>query len=158
MSPSLLQTLWANLMAITRIKPKDYQTIASWYHAHKLTPPAWQDLSETGWIADNRVAGWLLCTNSSVAIIEHLISNPETVPSLRKESIEKLAGFMIDTALLLGYSNIIAASKHPSVDKVARRFGFKKTDLSFYLLSEQDSDENNSTSYLMDNALDMDDE
>ena len=145
-------------MAIHRIKARDYPIIESWFRSRKIAPPSYQELSETGWIADNRVAGWLLCTNSSVAIIEHLISNPDTVPSLRQESIQKLTGFMIDFALMLGYTHIVAASKHPSVDRVAKQFGFKKTDLSFYVLTESELDENISSSYLLDNAADMDDE
>lgn len=125
---------------IRRIKAKDFREIASWYKARKIDPPAWQELSETGWIADDRVAGWLFCTNSSVAIIEGIISNPATVPSLRRESLLKLTGFMVDTALLLGYSSIIAASKHPSIDACAKQLGFRETDLTFYVLNDNEED------------------
>lgn len=145
-------------MAITRIKAKDYPYIASWYKERGIRPPAWQDLSETGWIADNRVAGWLLCTNSSVAIIENIISKPNSVPSLRRESLHKLVGFMIDSALLLGYTNIVAASKHPKIDKLAKQFGFKETDLKFYMLNEGEQEENNYGSYIRENALELDED
>jgi hypothetical protein len=145
-------------MALRRIKPNDYPMIESWYRKRKLTPPPWQDLSETGWIADDRVAGWLLCTNSSVAIIEGLISNPDSLASNRKESMLKLSGFLVDTALLLGYSKVIAVSKHPSVDKVAKQLGFRETDLTFYILNDDEEDERFMGTYLMDNRDLLDDE
>ena len=145
-------------MALRRIKPQDYPVIEGWYRKRKLSPPPWQDLSETGWIADDRVAGWLLCTNSSVALIEGLISNPDAMPSLRKESMLKLSGFLVDTALLLGYSKVIAVSKHPSVDKVAKQLGFKPTDLTFYLLDDDQEDERFIGTYLLENQDLMDDE
>lgn len=140
---------------IRRIKPKDMAMIASWFKARKLPEPMWHQLSETGYIADERVAGWLLCTNSSVAMIEALISDPHTVPSLRKESMRKLAGFLIDTALLLGYSNIVCASKHPSVDKMAKSLGFKETDLKFYVLNDGEGEDN--YRYLMENSREDED-
>lgn len=145
-------------MAIKRIKAKDYPMIASWYQNRKLGAPPWGDLSETGWIADDRAAGWLLLTNSSVAIIEHLITNPNTVPSLRRKSVMNLTGFLVDTAMMMGFTNIVCASKHPSVHKVAKRLGFEETDLKFYHLNDDSQQENNYGSYLVNNADKFDDE
>lgn len=145
-------------MSIKKIRPYDYQTIAKWYYDRKLTPPSWADLSETGWIADGRVAGWLLVTNSSVAMIEHLISDPHTLKSSRQESIRKLVGFLVDMALLMGYTNVVAASRHESVAKVAKQFGFQETNLKFYLLTESEQDDKNNSSYRINNTEQYEDD
>lgn len=89
-----------------------------------------------GYIVDGRVAGWLYVTNSEVAFIEGLIADPDTIPSLRKASMRKLVGFLIDTALMLGFTKVFAVSKHPSVDKLAKEFGFKgNSSLTVYTMS-----------------------
>lgn len=130
--------------------------IARWFKDRKLDTPSWHQLSDTGYIADDRVAGWLLCTNSSVAIIETIISNPATVPSLRRESLLKLGGFLVDTAMLLGYTNIICATKHPKLELTAHRLGFKETDLKFFVLNDGEN-ENNSYRYLQANVAEDED-
>lgn len=84
-----------------------------------------RSLSNTGFIADNRVAGWLLLTNSNIALIEGIISDPDSVPSLRRESLDKLIGFMIDFCLASGYTQIIGITRHPRIEGVGKKFGFK---------------------------------
>lgn len=85
-------------------------------------------ISDLGYIVDGRVAGWLYVTNSNCAMIEGIIADPNTVPSLRQQSLRKLCGFLVDTALMLGYTNIFGISKHPSMAKVSKELGFKMSN------------------------------
>lgn len=124
---------------LRRYTHRDYVMIKEWYELRGKKAPSPALLSDLGYIADDRVCGFLYLTNSNMAMIEGIIANPETVPSLRKESLTKLVGYMIDTALLLGYENIFGISKHPSMAKEAERFGFKvQSDNVIYTMIESD--------------------
>lgn len=112
--------------SIVRITSDHYPLLKKWYKARGLKVDLEGNISDTGFIADGRVAGWLYVTNSNTAFIEGLISNPDTVPSLRRQSTRKLMGFLIDTALFLGFESIFAISRHPSVAKLAEEFAFKE--------------------------------
>lgn len=111
---------------IRRYKHSDYPLLESWYKAHNKPCPPEASLSDMGWIADGRVAGFLYVTPSDVCLIEGMIANPDTVPSLRQESLHKLSGFLVDMALLMGYRNIVAITEHPSISSVCERLGFRE--------------------------------
>lgn len=100
--------------------------------------PAKASLSDMGWIADGRVAGWLYVTPSNVALIEGIIADPHTVPSLRAESMQKLSGFLIDYALLMGYTNLVVITEHPSVAEACKRFGFTESKHRVFLMNDTD--------------------
>lgn len=125
-------------MGIKRYKPTDYAGIVSWYKARGLSAPPKDSLSTMGFVADNRVAGWLYLTNSNVALIEGVISNPYTVPSLRRASLQKLAGVMVDSALSLGYTTIKVDTNHPSIQKIVTDMGFKEHSLKTFILHDDD--------------------
>lgn len=138
---------------IKKIRRTELAQVSQWFKARGEAPPSFQRIhGAMGYMADNRVACWLVPTATSVAIIDGLISNPETVPSLRRESMVKLTGFLVDTALALGYTDIVCASRHPSVHKVAKQLGFEKTDLTFFVLSGAGHYENNLGQYIVENA------
>lgn len=112
--------------SIVRVTPDHYPLLKSWYKARGIRIDNIEDVvSDMGYIVDGRVAGWLYVTNSNCTMIEGIISDPATIPSLRRASIRKLIGFLIDTSLILGFTNIFALSKHPSMEQSARDFGFK---------------------------------
>lgn len=102
-----------------------------------MQAPRLSTLSDMGYIADGRVAGWIYLTNGNAAMLEWIISDPSTVPSLRKESLRKLVGFMVDTCLMLGYTNIFGISKNPAIVGVAKQFGFKSSEYTVYTLEEE---------------------
>ena len=112
-------------MSLKRVTSKDFPMIVSWYRQRSLTPPDPRALSDVGFVADNRVAGWLYLTNSNIALIEGIISDPKSPPSLRNESLDKIIGFMIDFALELGYTQFIGITKHSKVEQRVKKFGFK---------------------------------
>jgi hypothetical protein len=113
------------LKNLRKIGSKDFPLIVSWYKGHKQAVPDPRALSNTGFIVDNRVAGWVLLTNSNIALIEGIISDPNSIPSLRRESLNKLVGFLIDFCLAAGYTQIIGITKNPRIDLLGKRYGFK---------------------------------
>lgn len=113
--------------------------LEKWHKDRGEAVPKRKDLPTTGYIADGRVAGWLYMTDSSLALIEGIISDPNTVPSLRKESLNKLVGFLIDLATSFGYTNILGLSKHPSILQLGQKYGFKEMkDYKFITLTTDD--------------------
>jgi hypothetical protein len=127
--------------AIVKVNKYHMPQIDEWYAARGRKPPKSSTLSPLGFMADNRVAGWLYLTDSNVALIEGIIADPNTVPSLRRTSLRKLCGFLVDTALMLGYTNIIGMTEHPAIEEICKELGFNPTKLNVWVLSEKDEDE-----------------
>lgn len=133
---------------MTRYKHSHFGMIADWYQKRGLPIPSPSSVGDIGWIVDNRAAGWLYITAGNIALIEGVITNPETVPSMRKQSLKTLAGLMVDNALSLGCTNIIAITKHPSIMELCEYMGFKELqDHRVFALSEAQEDDND---YLQD--------
>lgn len=127
--------------AIRRLGSKDYELIESWYNKRDRDMPEPASFSDMGFIADGRVAGWLYVTNSNMAMIEGIISDPDTIPSLRRESLTKLCGFLIDTAFMLGYTHIFGITEHPSIEQVCEKMGFRQSKgFKVYVLSESEEE------------------
>lgn len=121
--------------SIVRFTSDHYPLLKSWYAARGRIAPNRETLSDMGYVVDGRVIGFLYLTNSNVAMIEAIIADPNSVPSLRRASTDKLIGLLIDKAILLGYSSIFALSKHPSMHKAASKFGAKaSTDFTLLTL------------------------
>jgi len=125
-------------MNLKRVTSKDFPKIVLWYRKRGLTPPDPRALSDVGFIADGRAAAWLYITNSNMAMIEGVISDPESTPSLRKESLNKLIGFIIDFAVSLGYTQIIGVTKHPNMLELVKRYGFKTLPHTLVYLDSSD--------------------
>lgn len=123
---------------ITRFKRHHYKVIKSWYEARGKQAPKEEDLSTLGFVADNRVAGWVYLTNSNVALIEGIIASPLTVPSLRRQSLRKLCSTLVDTAMSLGYTTIIVNTNHPSIEHIATDLGFKEHNLKTFILTDEE--------------------
>lgn len=125
-----------------RVTSKDFPKIVSWYKKRGKTPPDPRALSDLGFMADERVAAWLFLTNSNMVLIEGVIADPDSVASLRKESLNKLIGFMVDFALQLGYTQVIGITKHPSIERIGKKYGFKQltSHKVLYLNAADDED------------------
>lgn len=122
--------------SIVRFTSDHYPTLKSWYVARGRIAPPTDTLSDTGYVVDGRVIGFLYLTNSNMALVEGVIANPDSVPSLRRASLRKLVGLLVDKAVMLGYSNIFCLTDHPNIIEVARQFGGKaSTNLTLLTLN-----------------------
>lgn len=124
-------------MMLRKFRKEDYDTICSWYDKRGHKAPSIETLSDMGWIADERVAGWLYTTNSNMAMIEGIIANPDTTPSLRRESVERLVSFMIDVSLGLGFTQIFGITRNERMVGLCKKLGFKESIFRVMLLSEE---------------------
>lgn len=126
---------------VRKYRPQDYPTLARWYIEWGMSPPTPESLSDFGFIVDDRVAGFAYFTNSNIALIEGVISNPHTVPSHRRQALKRLMGMLIDTSVALGYTQIIGVTDHNRMIDLAHNFGFKTLDKSVLLLRERGIEE-----------------
>lgn len=122
---------------IVRYKSYMYPLIDLWYKKRGIKAPARESLSDMGFIADDRVAGWLYLTNSNIAFIEGIIADPDSVPSLRRASLEKVCATMVDTAISLGYTQILGITTSPTIEKLGVKLGFVPTDYKVLILKEK---------------------
>lgn len=126
-------------MAIRKYTKHDYPMIASWFKERGKPVPSQDLLSDLGFIADERVAGWIYITNSSLAMIENVISNPNTVPSLRRESTKRLCSTLVESAMVLGFNNIFAISNHPAIEKICKDMGFRSAAFKVFTLKDDEA-------------------
>ena len=108
------------------IRKKHFHLIDQWHKKRKAKMPDPSNYSDLGFLVDGRVAGWLYITNSNIAMIEGIISDPDTVPSLRRQSVKKLMAILIETADHLGFKNVIGITEHPKMMETAQLFGFRE--------------------------------
>jgi len=123
---------------IRRYTSKDYPLISKWYVKHGMSPPKQECLSDMGYIVNERVAGWLYVTNSNVAMIEGVISDPDTLSSARKHDLKRLCGTLIDMSMALGCTQILAITDHPGIEQLCDDFGFKEIEKKAFLLRDKD--------------------
>jgi hypothetical protein len=127
---------------IERWKPKaHYELIASWYESVGKVAPDKHRLPEIGFIVDNRVAGWVERTDGMTAIVREVVFNPTTLPSTHEQSLKVLLGVLLDSVVMLGYSEIICLTKEPLLTSVVKKHTFSLTDQSVYILRESDEDD-----------------
>lgn len=127
----------ANLRSRTE---NDYPMLCKWWEAHGWEPVLEAVLPKIGVIAevnDEQVAAaFLYMDNSSpLAIIEWIVSNPESKPRDVVSSIIDIVNFLADEAKRFDYSFILTSCSITSLAKLLeRRCSFKITDKSVYHL------------------------
>lgn len=122
---------------ITQWSPKKhYRAIASWYHARGLEAPSLAQLPQVGFIVDGIVAGWVYQTDSSVALLDAVISNPATIPSRRKQATKVLCSTLVDAAVEMGYRDVLFTSSHPTIKRAGEELGFRRLNQEVFLLNE----------------------
>ena len=86
-----------------------YDEIRSWFIERELRPFSKDMISKSGLINEH-ICGFLYTTNSSMAWIDCIISNPKSTHIQRKESLEGLIPRLSAMAKIDGVKVIIAAA------------------------------------------------
>lgn len=117
------------------LKHDDYDTLVKWWGYWRFPVPAREFLPEDGTfgviLEDESglgyCAGFLYETNSDVAWMEYIVSNPEIkVKGLRKLMLELLIAELINLADDGGFQWIFTSLKHPSLMERYESQGFIK--------------------------------
>lgn len=106
----------------------DYATLKRWWEAHDWKPLPRDCLPSIGSIAGGICAGFLYRTDSKLALIEYIISDPSSSKKDRKEAVRLVIEDLTDKATDLGYIAIYTSTTSPSLINHYKNVGFKVTD------------------------------
>lgn len=96
---------------------KDYETLSLWLKNHNK-PSMNKDLfSDSGFMVDEIVAGFLYKTNSSICLVENFISDPTSKKNLRRAAINTLFKTIIDEAKSCGFKMMFTSVQLNSLHK-----------------------------------------
>lgn len=101
-----------------------YSDISSWFQARGMVPPSRKEIPGHGFIIKDLAAGFLICTDTKVCMMEFFVSNPNSDKSMRKAAISKIASALISKATALGYETIKCDSTIDAIKFQAMDLGF----------------------------------
>ena len=111
-------------MKLRKVVKEDLLSINSWYVKRSLPALSADILPEIGLIAPGVAALFIYQTDSSMAMIEGLIANPDATARDRAEAINQLIDTCVDYAHLLGYTQVIGLTRDAGTYKRVKRHGF----------------------------------
>lgn len=109
---------------IRKYEDSDYNELQSWQYARGLNMPDQIYLSNMGFIIPNKASGFLFTTNSSIAHLEMIMSNPNINKEDRDIAINKIVELAIFTAKALGYKVITSTTQIDAIVERAKQYGF----------------------------------
>jgi hypothetical protein len=113
---------------------RDYQLVASWWNAQpKWTMPIpISALSRFGLVTELDgqpiCAAWLYSTDSSIAWLEFLVSDPNTDKTIRSEAVNVLIENLAQEAKDQGFTFLFTSSGFVQYTERLENLSFKKTD------------------------------
>jgi hypothetical protein len=117
---------------IHRFRSDNYDLICKWWKKRSFTCPQLEHIPPTGFIisygAVQVCAGFLCKTDSNVAILWHLVSNPDCDKETRQSSIDFLIKFMTDKAKEEGFSMVCFSTNIEKLGRRVEKLGFTKCD------------------------------
>ena len=115
-------------MQIRPFEKKDHYTVCKWWKQHDWQGLSLNMLPPTGYIVDDVCAGWLYKTDGGWALLEWIISNPESDKDKRDEALDRLISKLIEEADNAGVKAIFTSSNHPKLVERYGKHNFKITD------------------------------
>ena len=107
-------------------EPEDYAIVSKWFDQRQMHVP-FVCLPRIGFIEDHFAAGFMIQTDTPVACIDFLVSNPESDIKKRGEAIKSVVLSLIEECKRRGFKRIKCDSTVRSVENLAISLGF--TDL-----------------------------
>ncbi len=111
---------------------KHYETICSWWKAHKWDAIPLDALSDDGIVitSDGQpvCACWLYRTNSSICWVEWYVANPTAPRKIRNICIDKMIEISTSLAQMLGFKSVFSSVKVGRFIKRLEENDFIKSD------------------------------
>lgn len=103
--------------------------VKSWLSQRSLNCSAIDEYPEDTWMAMHEnefiACGSLVKTNTTVAFLHGLTTNPKSVPMLRHLAIDEIVKKIIKTAQYLGFKTLFAWTEDSGILKRSFEYGFK---------------------------------
>jgi hypothetical protein len=113
-------------MEVLRYDPAQHRGwLRAWLDWHDERPVTPELLPATGFVVPDLAMGFLYRTDSGVALIEVLLSNPMASRELRSEALDAVVTAIIDEARAGGFTRLLGYTALPAVVSRARRHGFE---------------------------------
>jgi len=104
---------------IRRLLPEDLDELNRWYAAHGAGPVPGRTVPEFGLIVPDVAAGHLYRTDSDIALIDGLVTNPEASSATRHEALTGIVGGLLAEARRTGCARVLAFTKHDTIRRRA---------------------------------------
>jgi hypothetical protein len=104
------------------------QMINDWGKKHGFPLPPKEFLSDIGLVVDDTCAGFLYTSNSKIAWIEWVFSNPEKPIEERAKALDNLMKGLEQFAILQGSQVLLSAAGSDAYRSIVERNGFIQTD------------------------------
>ncbi len=103
---------------------RDYETLCRWWLGWDWHPVPQSSLPPTGFVTDERAAGFLYKTDSTIAWVEWVVADPLASKEDRDQSVDALLEKLFDEARQFGFATIFTSSNKPSFLSRLERHGF----------------------------------
>lgn len=110
-----------------RYEPTDYPEIADWYAARGEIALPLECFPRTGLILPGVAAGFLYATDSALALIDCVVTNPEASPMARGRAVSGVLRALLDEAGKQGFRIVAGSTRYRGMRRSAERIGFKYT-------------------------------
>ena len=131
-------------LKIRALQESDWETMCSWWKWWKW-PNMTKDLLPMNGCGGLMVykgeipiaIGFLYLSNSKVAWLDWIVSNPEYRESDRKESIELLIKSLEEVAVIQGFSIVISITRNKGLIETHKKLGYSVDETPSYELSKK---------------------
>jgi hypothetical protein len=106
--------------------PLDLDEMNRWYDLRGEPGVKIEMLPRLGFLAPGIAAGFLYQTDSALALVEGLVSNPEALLCKRAKALHLILGALTDAAKDFGFKLVIGSSKKTGPVALTLRQGFRK--------------------------------
>lgn len=120
-------------MRTRKVKETDFVSIERWRSSRGLPPILRQMYAPNGFIVDGVAAGFLTFTDTSVALIENLVTNPEVEKDEREAALSSIIVDCEKMARACDCTYVIGISNRSKIASYARMHGFRISEATLYM-------------------------
>lgn len=105
----------------------DYPILQGWFQKRGMKAPPYSYLPKVGFIDDFYAAGFLIQTDTPIAVIDFIISNQSSNVAERADAVASVVSRLMAEAKRRGFKAIHCTTKFRSIGRLAKSFGFYPT-------------------------------
>lgn len=115
-------------MEVRKYERYEYYTLVEWWNQHNWKAPSINMLPKTGFIVENVCAGFLYKTDSEIAWLEFIISNPNSDKEERSKGLDLVINALLEEAKISGFKAVFTSVEHKKLIERYKEHGFIETD------------------------------